>query len=141
MNVIEIKTLIDITNTGVNRPKAGLQLEYDQHRNFVTLKQCVELRSNIQYDTQPSVETKDIKDMGFGSNYKGKHAVWTFRFNPERSGVYVKDNDEIGCLYDDLHEIPVVKNLKESINIEQAIFDLRDPKFKNTVIKVIKDSI
>lgn len=135
MNIIEIQTLIDITSTGVIRSNQGTLRELDQQRNFNTLKQCIELRSIISYDITPTVETKDIKDMGFGSKYKGKHSVWTFRFTPDRSGVYRNDKDELGCLVDDLNEIPIIKNLTETINIDKAIFDLKDTTFKNTTVK------
>jgi len=141
MQTIEIKTLVDITNTKVARPNQGTPLEHDQHRNFVTMKQCAEIRSNILYDFSPEMQIVDIKDMGFGSKYKGKHAVWTFRFSPEREGVYINDKGEIGCLYEDIHGVPVVEKLTETINIEKAIFDLIDGSSKNTVIKAIKGTI
>lgn len=141
MQVIEIQTLVDITDTKVNRPRPGLQTEHDQFRNFTTLKQCVEIRSNIIFDTPPSVETKDIKDLGFGSKFKGKHQVWTFRFTPERSGAYIEGNNEIGALLDDIHNVPVVQKLKESINMEKAVFDLKDAATKNTIIKAIQGTI
>jgi hypothetical protein len=141
MQTIEIKTLVDITNTNVSRPNQGTSLEHGQNRNFVTLKQCLELRSNIMYDFSPEMQVIDVKDLGFGSKYKGKHAVWSFRFNPERSGVYANDQGEIGCLYEDIHGVPVVEKLTETINIEKAIFDLIDASSKNTVIKAIKGTI
>jgi len=141
MQLIEIKTLVDITNTKVSRPNQGTQLEMDQHRNFTTLKQCAELRSIISYDFSPEMQVIDVKDQGFGSKYKGKHAVWTFRFSPDRSGAYAKDNNEIGCLLEDVHGVPVVEKLTETINIEKAIFELIDSTSKNTVIKAIKGTI
>ena len=141
MQLIEIKTLIDITNTNATRPRQGTQLEIDQNRNFVTLKQCAELRSIITYDFSPEMQVIDIKDLGFGSKYKGKHAVWTFRFSPDRAGAYANDDHEIGCLLEDVHGVPVVEKLTETINIEKAIFELIDASSKNTVIKAIKGTI
>lgn len=141
MQVIEIQTLIDITDSKVVRPNQGSPLQQGQYKNFVTLKQCVELRSNIFYDTSPSCETKDIKDLGFGSKYKGKHEVWTFRFSPERSGAYDEGGNTIGCLLHDLHEIPIIKKLSETINIDRAVFDVNDSAFKNTIIKAIQGTI
>jgi hypothetical protein len=141
MQIIEIKTLIDITDTKVVRLNQGTQLEHDQYRNFVTLKQCVEIRSIISYDTGPILEVSDIKDMGFGTKYKGKHAVWTFRFSPDRSGVYVSDNDELGSLIEDVNGVPIIQKLSETINIEQAIFELHNPLTKNTIIKALPAAI
>lgn len=141
MLIVEIQTLVDITDTKVNRLRPGLQLEHDQFRNFTTLKQCVELRSNIIFDSPPSVETKDVKDLGFGTKFKGKHKIWTFRFTPERTGAYVEGNDEIGALVDDIHGVPFIQKLQESINIDMAVFDLKNQTTKNTLIKAIQGTI
>ena len=138
MQTIEIKTLIDITDTKVVRLNQGTQLEHDQYRNFVTLKQCVELRSIISYDGVPTAEVVDIKDMGFGTKYKGKHTVWTFRFTPDRSGVYYSNGSDIGSLIDDVNGVPVIQKLTETINIEKAIFELTDLSTTNTIIKAIQ---
>jgi hypothetical protein len=138
MQTIEIKTLIDITDTKVVRLNQGTQFEHDQYRNFVTLKQCVEIRSIISYDNSPTMELVDVKDMGFGSKYKGKHAVWTFRFIPDRSGVYFSDGNDIGSLIGDVDGVPVIQKLKETINIEKAIFELTDSATTNTIIKALQ---
>lgn len=142
MDIIEIQTLIDITNTRVSRPNQGSQLELDQHRNFITIMQCIELRSLVVYDRGPVVSKVDIKSLGFGSAYKGKHTVWTFRFTTDRSSAYMDDTgNNIGTLVADLHQIPVIKNLKETLNIETAIFDLESSEYRNTVIKIVQDVI
>lgn len=142
MQIIEIKTLIDITDTKVLRLKQGTQLQYDQQRNFVTLKQCVEIRSIINYDTSPTVETVDVKGLGFGSNYKGKHQVWTWRFTPDRSGVYgYTKSNEVDALIDDVNEVPVIQKLTETVNIDKAIFELKDPTTTNTIIKALQGTI
>ena len=135
MQTIEIKTLLDITNITMLRPGQGSQLEHDQYRNFTTLRQCAELRSIISYDRGPSSENIDIKDLGFGSKYKGKHTVWTWTFYPDRIGVYSGENSEIGLLINDIDGVPIVKNLTETINIDKAIFELKSSSAKNTIIK------
>jgi hypothetical protein len=142
METIEIQTLVDITNTRVNRPNQGSQLAYDQNRNFITLMQCVELRSIVSFDNPPIVEEIDIKGLGFGSNYKGKHRVWTFFIIPDRTGVYIGvDGDPVSGLVDDINSVPFIKNLLESINIDRAIFDCKNPSTKNTIIKAHKGTI
>jgi len=136
MDIIEIKTLVDITNTRVNRINQGSQLAYDQNRNFITLRQCIELRSIVSYDHPPEKELVDIKEMGFGSQYHGTHAVWTFRFVPDRTGVYQnEDSDPVGYLLDDITGVPVIVNLTETININRAIFSCKDTQTKNTIIQ------
>lgn len=136
MESIEIRTLVDITNTRVNRPNQGTQLAYDQNRNFITLMQCIELRSIVSYDNPPIVEEVDVKGLGFGTEYKGKHRVWTFKIIPDRTGVYIgPDGGEVSGLVDDIDAVPFIKNLTETINIDRAIFDCMNLSTKNTIIK------
>lgn len=141
MQTIEIQTLIDITNTRVARPNQGTQTEHDQYKNFVTLKQCVEIRSIINFAFEPQCEIVDLADLDFGSAHQGKHAVWTFRFSPDREGVYATDNNSVGCLIEDLDQVPIIKNLRETVNIDKATFELKDPLYKNTIVKEIKGVI
>jgi hypothetical protein len=84
------------------------------------------------------VDTKDVKDLGFGSNYKGKHRVWTFRFSPDRTGAYTLNNDAAGSLIDDVNGVPVIQKLTETINMDMAVFELKDAATKNTIIKAIQ---
>ena len=137
MEIIEVKTLIDITDTGVRRPSQGSQLEIDQCRNWTTLKQCVELRSVVNYDFPPSVEELDVKNLGFGKKYKGVHKVWTWRFRPDREMVYSDDTGSLGGLQNDIDQVPVIQNLTESINTDKPVFELSDPDFKNTIVRTI----
>jgi len=136
MQTIEIQTLIDITKTNVIRPNQGGQKELDQQRNFITLNQCIELRSIVSYEEAPNVATVDIKSLGFGTDYKGKHRVWTFRIRPDRDHAYMDEHgNDPAVLIDDLHGVPVIKNLTETVNIDKAIFDLKGTATKNTIIK------
>jgi hypothetical protein len=137
MDIIEIKTLVDITKTGVFRLNQGSQLELDQNRNFTTLLQCLELRSIVGFGNDPATSTNDLKTSKFGSNFKGKHQVWTFEFNPDRTGAYLDDeNNYVGNLIRDLDQVPIIKNLTETININRAVFDLTSDKDRNTIVIV-----
>lgn len=135
MEVIEIKTLIDITNTNVRRINQGTQEQLDQFRNWTTFLQCIGLRAIIEYDRNPIVEEVDVKGLGFGSEFKGKHRVWTFHFRPDRADAFAGPGDRIALLKTDLDMIPMIVNLSETINIEQAVIELTDSKLTNTVVK------
>lgn len=138
MEIVEIKTLIDITKTGAQRPNQGSQTEIDQNRNFTTLMQCIEIRSIVTYDQKPRVEKVDLKGLDFGSNFKGKHQVWTFTVRTDRGGVYLDDQgNPVGQLIEDLHNVPVIKNLTETINIDKAMFDCKSLDSKNTSIRIL----
>jgi len=137
MEVIEIKTLIDITNTNVRRINQGTQQELDQFRNWTTLMQCIGMRAIIAYDHDPKSEIVDIDQLGFGSNFKGKHRVWTFQFRPDRADAFADHNDPILLLKHDLDKIPVILNLTETINTNVAVFDSTDTSVANTVIQAL----
>lgn len=138
MEIIEITTLIDITKPkNVVRSSQGTLLEQNQYKNWVTFQQCIGLRSIITYDFLPQISTADVKGMGFGSKIKGEHIMWTFRFYPDRGFAYEDENENrIGLLIKDLHQVPIIEKLTETINITKSVFDLEDPLYKNTIIKV-----
>jgi hypothetical protein len=137
MEVIEIKTLIDITNTNVRRINQGTQQQLDQFRNWTTLLQCIGLRSNINYDRDPRVETLDVKGLGFGTEFKGRHQVWTFQFRPDRPDTFADESEAVALLEKDLDKIPMILNLTETINTQRAVLDTSDRSFANTVVKAI----
>ena len=138
METIEIKTLIDITNTGVRRANQGTSKELDQHKNWTTLNQCIEIRSIIEYDDAPSSAVVDIKGQGFGSDYKGKQRVWTWLFRPDRSNIFSDETGRLGGLLTSVDQVPVIKNLDETVNIVTAVFDVSNPATKNTIINLVQ---
>lgn len=136
MDRFEITTLIDITNSGAFRPGKGTDQAHNQYRNWITLTQCLGLRSIIQYDTNPTVSLVNLDELNFGSEYKGIHRVWKFLFYTDRVNVYSDDSENpIGLLLQDLDQVPIIKNLNETINISKAVFDVTDPQYKNTNVR------
>lgn len=135
METIQVKTLIDITKPNVHRPGQGSPIEQNQYKNWITFQQCIGLRSIISYNDIPVVEELDVKGLGFGSKYKGKHRVWTFTFYPDRTGAYDDGTgNPIALLLNDLHQVPVIEKLTETINSTTAVFDLEDTQHKNIII-------
>jgi hypothetical protein len=137
MEIIELKTLIDITNTGVRRANQGTQQQLEQYKNWTTLNQCIEITSLMSYDANPEPEEVDIKNLGFGKKYKGKHKVWTWRFYPDRVGAFADEQHQLGMLIASLEQIPVIKNLTETVNIDTPVFELSNADLKNTTLQVI----
>ena len=135
MEVIEIKTLIDVTNTNIRRANQGTTLQHNQFRNWTTLLQCIGLRSIIEYDRDPTVEEININGLGFGTQYKGVHRVWTFYFRPDRTDAFSEHNNPVALLNHDLDKIPMITNLSETINVKQSVFELTDVSLKNTIVK------
>lgn len=137
MKIIEIKTLIDITNTNVRRANQGTHLELNQFRNWITLLQCIGLRAIIEYDQNPICEKINIDGLGFGKKFKGVHNVWTFHFKPDQEDTFFNGNDPIGLLSEDLDKVPIIINLTETINIDKAAFIVNDSMFANTTAKFL----
>ena len=137
MEVIELKTLVDITNTNVRRPGQGTDQELNQYKNWITLNQCIELRSVITFDSNPTVEKLDLKGLNFGTEFKGSHNVWTWRFYPDRANIFFNENSSLGLLINDLDQVPIIVNLSETINIVRPVFELTNNKLINTTLKII----
>jgi hypothetical protein len=108
-----------------------------QHQNLSMLMQTISMRANPVNIKSPTVETINI-DNKFGTVHKGKHQVWTFKFDIEYDGAYTDVNgDDAGLLLDDLNFIPVTINLDETANISPAIFNTRHDEDCNTIISVV----
>lgn len=137
MEKIQIKTMIDISNSGIFRYSYEKQLEYNQYKNWTTLLQAIGLRCLISYDENPTCAVEDMRAQGFGMKYKGEHNVWTFTFYPDIDRAYSTEIDPVGLLLEDLHQVPIIKNLKETINMNNAVFDTGTRQWCNTVIKML----
>jgi hypothetical protein len=137
MQRIKMTTLIDITCTNAKRPGQGDSLEINQYRNWTTVLQAIGLRALITYEHNPTLEERNIKDYGFGTKHTGKHRVWTLEFTTDRDDCYLEQGDNLHLLREDLHNVPVVKNLLETINIDRAIFDLKSETNCNTTVQLI----
>jgi hypothetical protein len=137
MQRIRLTTLVDITCSNVKRPGQGDPVEANQYRNWTTLLQSIGLRALISFEHNPVAEERLIDDYGFGENYTGKKRVWTFEFTTERDDSYMQDNEPLALLTEDLHNVPIIKNLLETINIDTAVFDLKSFDNRNTTVKII----
>lgn len=130
---IVIKTLVDITKSGARRSDND-PTKIGQQNNFNTLQQIINLRSLIEDNSDPAVETVDIDGMKFGSRFKGEHKVWSYEFTIDRDGVYHKNNDIIGYLKDDFQAVPVVGALTETIN-KPSVFKVTGNTDKNIIFQ------
>lgn len=110
----QIKTLVDVTETGARKgadPKAA-----EQQANFNTLYNTVGLRTN---PTGFSVkkEQRDIKGLGFGINYKGKHNVWLIEFDVE-----AEDSTNVELMIEDFDLVPIITGLDETAKLDKGLF-------------------
>lgn len=130
-----VHTLVDITETKIYRHQDTEPLAKSQQQNFITILQTIGLRVNPSYSLSPTVEETDLDQWHFGSAYSGQHRVWTFEFSIEYEGGFTDDmGNEAGLLVKDLHFVPIINNLTETINIRLPVFDTVSSDYRNTVI-------
>ena len=137
MQEFRIHTLVDITDSKQTRREPGREVEYKQHQNYMTLLQTASMRVNL-LDIKVSVN--DTTEYTFGSLYKGKQRVWTFRFFIEYDGGFVDSTgNPAGLLLSDLNFIPIITDLTESASIDPPMLNTQDVENFNTIIEVIDD--
>jgi hypothetical protein len=126
---IVIKTLVDITKTGVRRKEQGDAVKMAQQNNFQTLQQIINIRSLIEDNADPSVITEDVSGK-FGKRIQGEHKVWTYEFIIDRPEVFHDGKDPIGFLKEDFHNVPIIGSLTETINIPST-FEVNKGDYTN----------
>lgn len=119
-------TLVDITETGARFNKNDPA--WHQQQNFITVMQTIGLRVNIHYDHAPEVSKTQVKDLGFGSQFKGSQKVWTFEFATDFENALDMD-----MLMSDFDIIPIITGLEESAKFENPVFKTADPAQKNII--------
>jgi hypothetical protein len=117
----QLITLVDITRTNPSRSETDQHI-LKQQANFNTLIQSIGLRSNVTWDTDPKEVTGVLPHP---LNGKANHWLWTFEV--ERDQVFTKDNEPVGLLLDDLHGVPVVDGLNNSVELTPSAFQTRGP--------------
>lgn len=120
MAKIQIRTKIDITNSGVRRAEEGTEKQFNQFRNFTTFQQVLGIRSIFTIVENP----KQIKN------------EWVFVIDTDREDVYSSNEDPLGYLKEDLDKIPVIIGLDESKAVKQP-FIVTTGASPNTVVSFL----
>lgn len=114
----KITTLVDITRTQATNNSNDIKKKLQQS-NFNTLLQTIGLRANITWQKDPSYHHGVLPEP-----FDGKASFWTWEFEVEQEYLFEKDNDPVGLLLDDLHGVPVISNLDNSIEIHPSVFQI-----------------
>lgn len=115
----KIITLVDITRANPDRKESD-QLKLSQQANFNSLVQAIGLRSNVSWNNDPKQYTGSLP---YPIDGKANHWIW--EFDAEREDVFLKDNDPVGLLKDDLHGVPVIDRLNNSVELTPSAFHSR----------------
>lgn len=111
----KLETTVDITQTNPDRADTDSR-RHAQQSNFNALIQGIELRALVTWDEEPvMVEYKDID------------TKWYWSFFVEREDVFLKDDDPVGLLKDDLKGIPIIGNLSNNVKFKKNCFITTGP--------------
>lgn len=111
-----ITSLVDITRTNPHRSEADT-VKLSQQANFNSLVQAIGLRSNVEWDHDPVCHTGALP-----YPFDGRGTYWTWQFVVEREDVFLHNADPVGLLNTDLHNVPVLAGLSETIDIAPPAF-------------------
>lgn len=117
---IKCYTLFDITKTGVpNRPKPIDETDIDlwiykrnTQANFDTILQAISLRSqpeNISNPYKILIDLENFQKFGFLLYSEQEIPCWVFEFEVQHPSVFEDGIKELGFLYNDCDEIPMIK--------------------------------
>ena len=125
-----ITTLLDITRTNPSRAETDLK-KIGQQANFNSLIQSIGLRSNVEWQKDPTVYNGRLPEP-----FSGKSNYWVWEFQVERDQVFEMDGDPIKLLVDDLHGVPMIVGLDETAEIKPSAFQTKGDLI-NTFIEII----
>jgi hypothetical protein len=110
----QIVTLVDITRTGATKTN-GTEIQVKQQSNFNSLRQAIEMRSNVSWLRDPKKQDGQLPH-----NLAGKATYWTWEFDVEREDVFLVNDSPTGLLLDDLNGVPIISDLENSVEISPS---------------------
>ena len=137
-------TLFDITQTHVlnrNKPVGddiGLWTQQrNSQANFDTILQCIGLRANPEIRKYPHKKYKTRPlEFGFLIDEDTDLWYWKFEFTVSQLSVYDNENDPLGYLIQDCHEVPMLTCGTEAIDLPEFLDTT--PELRNIYFKQIK---
>ena len=118
----KIITLVDITRSNATRSETD-KIKIGQQSNFNSLVQAIGIRSNVDWSVDPKKHSGSLP-----LPLVGKAAHWIWEFDCEREEVFLKDNNPVGLLIDDLDGVPIVDLLENSTDINPPVIKTKGPK-------------
>ena len=126
----KIITLVDITITNAKKTDSDPK-KIKQQSNFNSLRQAIELRSNVEWNKDPVKQDGRLPD-----DIEGKATYWTWDFEVEREDIFLDHDDPVFLLRDDLNGVPIISNLDNSCIIDPPIIKTKG-KDINTWVRII----
>jgi len=125
-----ITTLVDITRTDAKKSDLD-PVRIRQQQNFNSLRQTIELRSNVSWHQDPKKYTGALPHP-----FKGKANHWIWDFETEREDLFLRDEDPVALLKEDINNVPIITGLEETADITPSALITLGESF-NTVVEII----
>ena len=122
MKKYKLITLVDITRANPSRTETD-PFKVKQQANFNSLIQAINLRSNIEYISDP-----ELKKGRLPSPLSGKANHWIAEFEVEREDVFSDGVDPVGLLIEDVNGVPIVPELNSSVDLDPPVFITKGDK-------------
>lgn len=130
MERYRIISLVDITRSRASRSEHD-KIKIGQQANFNSLIQAIGIRANIDWDQDP----KEY-DGRFPDPIEGAGTYWTWEFVTERYSVFLKDNDPVFLVKEDIHGVPVIDQLNNTVELTPPAFQTRGDKQNIWISKI-----
>jgi len=140
--------LFDITKTNVTSKKSLLGASPEEARewqnrrntqcNLDTIVQVISLRAqpeNITEPTQDRLDDEKTENFGFLYSVDEQQTFWYFDFSVNYSSVFSDGEDELGALYNDCEDVPMIKTSASPNNIPSSLDTT--PELRNIYFKVL----
>ena len=152
MQTLKCYTLFNITNTGVviRRPPINLSEEEKKIWNYNkmcqinldTIIQVISLRTQPENISKPNELIVDfLNDTKFGFLFMAEEPkpCWTFNFTVNFDNIFNDGIHELGHLYYDCHNVPMLKTGKEWSKLPNFLDS--SPELKNIHFEVINNGL
>jgi hypothetical protein len=143
-------SLFDITKTNVTSKKSLLGPSPEEARewqnrrntqcNLDTIIQVISLRAqpeNITDPMQGCLDDENRENFGFLYNMEEQQIFWYFDFSVNYSSVFADSEDELGALYADCEDVPMIKTNLSPNNIPSSLDTT--PELRNIYFRVLSN--
>ena len=145
---IRCNTLFNITKTGITQRRAPLGLTNETEwytkrstqANLDTIIQVISLRAQPENITDPvesTVNLENLERFGFLLNSDEPVKMWSFKFYVNYGAVFENAEHELGGLYNDCEQVPMIK-MDDHIKNLTSFLDT-SPELRNIHFEIVKD--
>ena len=119
MQRFRIYTLVDITRTQVFKEYFD-PIKKRQQDNFSTLHQTLEMRGNVYFDEDPTIEYMD---------WNGKQEkTWVWNVYTEQDDLFLSKGDPTFFMKKDIEYVPFISGCEETAKFDKPFFSAKNTR-------------